>query len=145
MKISKQCCTREQAGILNGMKVRQESAFIWTGGSMEPLFAMIVKPASYWVAAFNSAELSQMLPEGCNFYYSNHTGFWHWQIIDMDVNDEDSEQDQARGFKIVATGGEFDTEAEAKADCLITILESDPHGRPGVDDINSAIEADEQI
>jgi hypothetical protein len=138
MKLSRQTCTRVQAGELKALGVTQDSAFIWSPESSEPMFAMIIKPANFWSAAFNTAELGEMLPSMAQTYWAKeHSGFWNWQIIDMSVDEDvDNEQDVARGFKVVASGdGEYDTEAEARAACLITLLE----GGLKVSDLNDQI------
>lgn len=138
MKLSKQVCTRTQSGQLQALGVLQDSSFIWLPGSPDPVFAMIVKPAGFWTAAYNTAELGEMLPPGCESYFAEHLESWNWQIIDFDVTDGD-QQDEDRGFRVVAQGdGEFETEAEARADCLLMLLNSK---QIKVKDINQHIQS----
>lgn len=122
MKLSSQVCNRIQSGELQAMGVTQDSAFIWSSESEQPMFAMIVKPSSFWTAAYNSSELGEMLP-GFIQTFQDERG-WNWMMIDAQIDeDTDTQEDIARGFKIVAMGeGEFEYEAEARADSLLYLI-----------------------
>lgn len=122
MKLEHQVCNRIQSGELKALGVAQDSAFIWSSEAPAPMFAMIVKPSSFWTAAYNSSELGEMLP-GFIQSFQDERG-WNWMMMDPQIDEEeDCAEDVARGFKIVAMGeGEFEYEAEARADCLLYLL-----------------------
>lgn len=126
MSIEKQVCTRIQAGRLKALGVLQQSLFIWSEASTEPMFAQIVKPAGFWAAAFNVSELGEMLPALIQTFQDDHRGGWNWQELNSDLDPDEMDNEVAdRGFRIEAMGdGEFETEAEARADALLYILDN---------------------
>jgi hypothetical protein len=143
LSINQQVCTLEQAKKLALLGVNQLNSIFYffredceAADDFRIVYApegLILKAAikSEKYSAFNVMELGHMILE-CELvgesYYSSHLGCWLWQMLDHD-------EDGDFPFKVVHTGGgEFETEAEARADMLIFCLESKLISVPGVNE-----------
>lgn len=137
MKPEQQVCTLQQAKRLKELGLTQQSIFCFIGDEnpdpkyntpMQLYYSENARTdiGKSWydnrIAAFNVAELGELLkehPDGS--YYSDHLGDWLWQILSFDV---DSDEYPA-GFKVThSSDGEFETEAEARADQLLFMIEN---------------------
>ncbi len=90
---------------------------------------MVVPKKTYDQPAFNAAELGVMLPceSGMKFfesYYNDHLGSWVCEFRGFKTSEENEEWDFSKPPpKIHET--EADTEAEARADMIIWLLENE--------------------
>lgn len=136
MRLQDQCCTLEQGKRLKEMGIIQIGLF----GQIEHPIKQSEKVPHIgrgkhdgewherYVSLFTCAELGEMCPYGMHTYYSDHTGFWHWQIIEPNPDG---------GFDVIDGGDEYETEAEARGDCLITSIEKGY----SVEDVNKILQS----
>lgn len=121
MKLEYQVCSFEQAKRLSELGVVQGSSFCFWNASDNGETATItinsrpVKPyfygAQFCFSAFTIAELGEACPYAMNTYYSEHTGCWNWQLVEFTEGN--------RPAVWAAGDAEYNTEAQARADCLI--------------------------
>jgi hypothetical protein len=121
MKVENQVCTFDQAKRFDELGLDHDSLFHYARFESEEPFQLTqdVGEAIESYSAYSVAELGEMLPELHESYYSNHLGFWRWQVLEHDAEGDFP-------FKVSEQGdGEYDTEAEARADMLIDAIEDD--------------------
>ena len=132
MKLQDQCCTFEQAKKLKELGVKQYSVFLWQKSfkNYEIKTSISGKPKLWTIypAAFTCAELGEICPYEMMTYYSEHLGCWNWQLIILSDD---------LLFEVSDSGGEYKTEAEARADCLITSIEK---GYITVEEVNKRLQ-----
>jgi hypothetical protein len=130
MKLEEQVCTMEQAVKLKTLGIPQKSLFYWHPAFERPVFGetwttqtgkqyaktMVCNDKKGSSSAFTVAELGVILPPGFDTMYCTNEG---WRGYDPEGND----------YKLVA----YNTEAELRADMVISILEQFPDYRVQAD------------
>lgn len=120
MEIEKQVCTLEQAERLKDLGVKQNGYFWWSwyGQSRFPNWEVTrEKTNEATCCAFTVAELGEMLPEG---FYSDKEDF-KWEMMQKD---DDGKLEEILELGVIDATELFNTEAQARANLLIHLLES---------------------
>lgn len=109
MNPEQKVCSVESARKLRELGVKQESYWTWTDdpAGRPYLTCNQDKHFSYHYAAFDVAELGEMLPEKHSSYKISENGYWYCEFPDG-----------------MACDCAEDTEAEARAKMLIHLIES---------------------
>lgn len=108
LRLEQQCVSLELAKRLKELGVKQESYFYWED-DLDGGYLLVGDKVNGDYAAFTVAELGEMLPKLMISQYWNN-GFWYCYPDDT----EGVEQMQNKS----------DTEADARAKCLIYLLEN---------------------
>lgn len=124
MNLESQVCSFELAKRLKELGIKQSSLFFWTiGGIVSRLEALPILDYNY--SAFTVAELGEMLPYRIHKKISEYGLSYDW-IISMDVNLCIYYKCEIGGDELYPPDINHDeeTEANARAKCLIMLLEN---------------------
>lgn len=143
MKIEDNVCTLAQAIKLKELGVKQDSLFYHFPNPNADEIIKEHKLSPYYIelgdncmnqdslvrkfvldgfynktySAFTVGELGELMQEYVLTQYNTHGGYWEWKLLKYD-------SDLPMGFEVKAENDEFNTEAEARADMLIYLLEN---------------------